>query len=42
MNLTVTIDDPKAYVKPWTNRIAMTVTLASSGKLLFAGQADAQ
>ena len=25
MNLTVTIDDPKAYVKPWTNTIAMTL-----------------
>ena len=23
MELTVTIDDPKAYVKPWTNRIAL-------------------
>ena len=25
MELTVTIDDPKAFVKPWTNTIAMTL-----------------
>jgi hypothetical protein len=25
MELAVTIDDPKAFVKPWTNRIAMTL-----------------
>jgi len=23
MELTVTIDDPKAYVKPWTNKIPL-------------------
>jgi hypothetical protein len=23
MELTITIDDPKAYLKPWTNRIAL-------------------
>ena len=25
MELTVTIDDPKAYVKPWTNKIPLVL-----------------
>jgi hypothetical protein len=31
MEMTVTIDDPKAYTRPWTPRNRMRLTLAPAG-----------